>query len=255
MMEFLEGLNPILMRDATGVVPPATFDEAVKRAYKFEDINNQIKQDRKQHHQQNQRQLTNKKPRQEQQQARPGCGHCGKNNETVVYRKAIGACFRCGALDHAVRDCPQLQNQGNRNQQQRQAAPQAPAENQARQPQQQQQQGRQQAQNQNARPPLQQQNRNVQGRQNRPQQQGRAYHLNRVDANAAGDAVEGKLLICGLEAQILFDPGSTHSFLSPMFAKMIAMPFRELEYILTVTTLVGKQVVYRTYYPSCSVLL
>ena len=48
--KFLEGLNPILMRDATGVVPPVTFDEAVKRAYKFEDINNQIKQDKKQHY-------------------------------------------------------------------------------------------------------------------------------------------------------------------------------------------------------------
>ena len=36
--KFLKGLNPILMRDATGVVPPATFDEVVKRAYKFEDI-------------------------------------------------------------------------------------------------------------------------------------------------------------------------------------------------------------------------
>ena len=45
------------MRDATGVVPPATFDEAVKRAYKFKDINNQSIRDRKQHHhQQNQRQ-------------------------------------------------------------------------------------------------------------------------------------------------------------------------------------------------------
>ena len=67
--------------------------------------------------------------------------------------------------------------------------------------------------------------------------------------------MEGKLLICGVEAQILFDPGSTHSFLSPMFAKMITMPFRELDYILTVTTPVGKQVVCRTYYPNCSVLL
>ena len=65
--KFLEGLNPIIMRDATGVVPPATFDEAVKRAYKFEDINNQIIRDRKQHYQQNQRQQSNKKPRQEQQ--------------------------------------------------------------------------------------------------------------------------------------------------------------------------------------------
>ena len=46
--KFLEGLNPVIMRDATEVVPPSTFDEAVKRAYKFEDINNQINQDRKQ---------------------------------------------------------------------------------------------------------------------------------------------------------------------------------------------------------------
>ena len=40
-----------------------------------------------------------------------------------------------------------------------------------------------------------------------------------------------------------------------MSAKMIALPFRELDYILTVSTPVGKQVVCRTYYPNCSVLL
>ena len=115
--KFLEGLNPIIMRDATGVVPPATFDEAVKRAYKFEDINNQIIRDRKQqYHQQNQR-SQNKKPRQEQNPPRQGaCAHCGKNHETAQCRKATGACFRCGAMDHAIRDCPQLQNQANKNQ-------------------------------------------------------------------------------------------------------------------------------------------
>ena len=48
--KFLEGLNPVIMRDATVVVLPATFDVAVKRAYKFEDINNQIIRDRKQQH-------------------------------------------------------------------------------------------------------------------------------------------------------------------------------------------------------------
>ena len=36
---------------------------------------------------------------------------------------------------------------------------------------------------------------------------------------------------------------------------MIAMPFRILDYILTVTTPVGKQAVCRIYYPNCSVLL
>ncbi|XXG42008.1 hypothetical protein AAC387_Pa01g2363 [Persea americana] len=138
--KFLEGLNPILIRDATGVVPPVTFDEAVKRAYKFEDINNQIIKDRKQYyHQQNQRQQ-NKKQRPEQNPLKQSaCAHCGKNHETAQCCKAMGACFRCGAMDHAIRDCPQLQNQANRNQPQRQAAPQnqAPAQNQARPPQQQ----------------------------------------------------------------------------------------------------------------------
>ena len=58
------------------------------------------------------------------------------------YSKATGACFPCGAMDHAIQNCSQLHNQGNRNQQQRQAAlqNQAPAQNQARPPQQQQRQ-------------------------------------------------------------------------------------------------------------------
>ncbi|WP_193450495.1 retrotransposon gag family protein [Streptomyces plicatus] len=38
IMKFLEGLNPMIERDATGVVPPVTFEEAVKRAYKFESF-------------------------------------------------------------------------------------------------------------------------------------------------------------------------------------------------------------------------
>ena len=40
-----------------------------------------------------------------------------------------------------------------------------------------------------------------------------------------------------------------------MFAKMIAIPSRELDYILTVTTPAGQQVLCSTYYPSCSVIL
>ena len=40
--KFLEGLNLIIERDATGVVPPVTFEEAVRRAYKFENLNNKI---------------------------------------------------------------------------------------------------------------------------------------------------------------------------------------------------------------------
>ena len=40
-----------------------------------------------------------------------------------------------------------------------------------------------------------------------------------------------------------------------MFAKKIDNPPRELDYILTVTTPVGKQVICRTYYPNCLITL
>ena len=76
--------------------------------------------------------------------------------------------------------------------------------------------------------------------------------MNQVDADAVDNVVEGTLFICGVEAKVLFDSGSTHSFLSPLFAKLIDMLVRELDFIITVTTPVGKQVVCTAYYPSCT---
>ena len=52
--------------------------------------------------------------------------------------------------------------------------------------------------------------------------------------------MEGTLLVCGIEVRILFDPGSTHSFMSPKFSKLIDVPVKDLDYILTVATPVGK---------------
>ena len=40
-----------------------------------------------------------------------------------------------------------------------------------------------------------------------------------------------------------------------MFVEMIDAPLKELDYILPVTTPVGRQVVCTTYYPDCSVIL
>ena len=45
IIKFLEGLNPIIEQHATGLVLPATFQEAIKRAYKFKDIHSKIIQD------------------------------------------------------------------------------------------------------------------------------------------------------------------------------------------------------------------
>lgn len=45
--KFLEGLHPVIEKDATRVVLPETFDEAVKRAYKFENMSGKINQSQK----------------------------------------------------------------------------------------------------------------------------------------------------------------------------------------------------------------
>ncbi|XXG88721.1 hypothetical protein AAC387_Pa12g0899 [Persea americana] len=41
------GLHPVIEKDATRVVLPETFDEAVKRAYKFENMSGKINQSQK----------------------------------------------------------------------------------------------------------------------------------------------------------------------------------------------------------------
>ncbi|KAJ8633074.1 hypothetical protein MRB53_026410 [Persea americana] len=125
--KFLEELNPIIERDATGVVPPATFEEAVRRAYKFENLNNKILkiQGKAPVHQQNHppRNQQNKRPRQEQNvQNTLVCVHCGKNHESAQCRTITGACFRCGSMAHQLKDCPRLVGQGNRQNQQQQGA-------------------------------------------------------------------------------------------------------------------------------------
>ena len=79
------------------------------------------------------------------------------------------------------------------------------------------------------------------------------YVVSRADAKAVDNEVEGTLLVCGIEDMILFDPISRHSFLSPKFSKLIDVLARELEFILTVTTPVGKQVVCKTFYSSCAI--
>ena len=76
-----------------------------------------------------------------------------------------------------------------------------------------------------------------------------------MDVDVVRDVVEGEFLVCGVEAHILFYPDPLILFLSSIFAKLIATPLRELEYALTVTTLVDKHVICITYYPNCPVKL
>ena len=66
--------------------------------------------------------------------------------------------------------------------------------------------------------------------------QGRVFALMEQDAQATSDVVSGTLNICSKAAHVLFDSGSSHSFISPAFANMLHMSSELLDCELWVST-------------------
>ena len=60
--------------------------------------------------------------------------------------------------------------------------------------------------------------------------------LNSRDAQASNAIMIGTLTICSRQAMVLFDSGSTHSFVSPFFALCLDMRFDVLNSPLIVLT-------------------
>lgn len=79
--------------------------------------------------------------------------------------------------------------------------------------------------------------------QQRTQAACRVFSITQVDADAVGNTVEGMVFVFSREAKGLFDLGSTHSYLSPVFARSIEA--------CAVTTLVGEQDVCHGNCPRC----
>ncbi|XXG63050.1 hypothetical protein AAC387_Pa05g1320 [Persea americana] len=71
--------------------------------------------------------------------------------------------------------------------------------------------------------PLQWQRQQPGQQQQRPQMAGRAYALNREQADITTNVVKGTILY-HKPAVALFDPGSTHSFVALVFVGEVAMP-------------------------------
>ena len=80
-----------------------------------------------------------------------------------------------------------------------------------------------------------------------------AYGVNREQADAATNVVEGTILVDGRHAIALFDPGSTHSFVAPSFCYDMQDWVMQLPYDFIVSTPLGKRVVCELYFPQCSV--
>ena len=73
------------------------------------------------------------------------------------------------------------------------------------------------------------------------------------DAWEAGNVVEGKLPVSYHEARVWFDPGSTHSYIAPHFTVIIKRRLEQIQFVLIVTTRVGKKVVCELYFLKCRV--
>eukprot|EP00268_Persea_americana_P035076 TRINITY_DN34626_c0_g2_i1.p1 TRINITY_DN34626_c0_g2~~TRINITY_DN34626_c0_g2_i1.p1 ORF type:complete len:299 (-),score=47.85 TRINITY_DN34626_c0_g2_i1:184-1080(-) len=214
------------------------------------------------------------------------CERCGKGHFTSECRWMtgacfkcgnIGACFKCGNMGHKAADCsfskgsqssysqapstavvPPLQSSRLVAPQSR---PQRPYQAQPRS------QFRASAPLQQFRPPLPPQQQHyrqiapsqrglsrprgrMQRQQQRSRQSGQVYAMDRQYAEASAEVVEGMIYVSNVEAKVLFDPGSSHSYIFPMFASRLGGEMVEsLHVVVLVSTPVGKHIRCEEYFP------
>uniref|UniRef100_A0A2N9HUA0 CCHC-type domain-containing protein n=1 Tax=Fagus sylvatica TaxID=28930 RepID=A0A2N9HUA0_FAGSY len=93
------------------------------------------------------------------------------------------------------------------------------------------------------------------GNQQKPKVAGRVFALTKQDAETSPSVVSGTLVITNQHAQVLFDSGSTHSFISHGFARRLNMIPETLDFELSVDTPSGHVMCTDKVYKSCNVLV
>ncbi|KAA0061627.1 putative polyprotein [Cucumis melo var. makuwa] len=144
------------------------------------------------------------------------CTSCGRNHRGQCLVGA-GVCYQCGQPGHFKKDCPQLNMTVQRDQgvgsqtveQSRVSVVPTEGTSGARQ-------------------------KGVVGRQ---RQQGKVYAMTQQEVKDAPDVITGTILICNVPADVLFDPGATHSFVSSIFLTKLNRMVKPLSE--------GKEVVFR----------
>ncbi|XP_070045746.1 uncharacterized protein [Nicotiana tomentosiformis] len=77
----------------------------------------------------------------------------------------------------------------------------------------------------------------------------------RPDALASDSVITGTISVCGRDASVLFDPGSTYSYVSSPFVHFLDIPRESLDTPVHVSTPVGDYVVVDRIYQSSMVTL
>ena len=85
--------------------------------------------------------------------------------------------------------------------------------------------------------------------------QARVYAVTRQEAPSAPEIITGMFSICGLDARVLIDPGSTCSFISHDFALHVHGKIEPLRYDIFVSISAGGITIVNIMIRACSVAL
>ncbi|XP_070008632.1 uncharacterized protein [Nicotiana sylvestris] len=77
----------------------------------------------------------------------------------------------------------------------------------------------------------------------------------RTEAVTSNSFITGIILVCHRDASVLFDPGSTYSYVSSYFASHLSVPIDSLSTSIYVSTLVRDSLIVDRIYRSCLVTL
>ena len=144
----------------------------------------------------------------------PICPDCGKRHRETCYW-VTGACFKGGKIGHMVKDCPQRDRQnGNRTTTSSAGSTPASSTKSA-----------------------------AKSTSNKDTvRQGWVFTLVPGDVQNTAAMVSGSFTIHGHSAHVLFDSGSTHSFVSKIFVQNLNRPMELLPYVLCVSLLLGDSI-------------
>ncbi|XP_028095421.1 uncharacterized protein LOC114295397 [Camellia sinensis] len=157
----------------------------------------------------------------------PVCPACGRQHRGTCHWKT-GACFKCGKTGHPVRDCPQwTQQKGNRTATSSAGSTPTP----------------------NAKAATKPTNNKDTARQ------GRVFALVPGDVQNAAMVVSSTFIVYGHSAYVLFDSGSTYSFVSKLFAPKLDKTKENLSYMLCVSSPLGDSMIYASVYVACELQL
>ncbi|KAA0042309.1 reverse transcriptase [Cucumis melo var. makuwa] len=162
------------------------------------------------------------------------CTSCGRNHRGQCLVGA-GVCYQCGQPGHFKKDCPQLNMTVQRDQgvgsqaveQSRVSVVPTEGTSGARQ----------------------------KGVVGRPRKQGKDYAMTQQEAEDAPDVIIGTILICNVPADVLFDPGATHSFVFSIFLTKLNRILEPLSEGLAIYTPVGDVLLVNEVLRNCEVLV